>query len=163
MVDSQKVSIVISPASSVLSSIVLTSSTDSITAGNSIDFTATAFDQNGVPMSGIGIYFYAGGKQSDLFTTDNSGGAGGNITFMTAGTFSVYAEDQSGKIQSNSIIIVVEEQTYTCYEPVCKSLRNPVTGQIESFCMGVPYTSSVPCTPGVNDTAENACKGKTCP
>lgn len=88
--------IVTAPAPSlVLTSITLSPASADIQTGQSVDFTATAYDQNGNPMSGVALTFLdqTTGTTLNMGSTDSSGQVSISVTFNTAGTYTVYAEN----------------------------------------------------------------------
>lgn len=79
----------------VLTTITLSPSSDTIQAGGSVTFTATALDQNGNPMSGVSLTLFDQSTSASvsLGSTNSSGVASATVVFPSAGTFVLYAED----------------------------------------------------------------------
>lgn len=153
-----------------------------IQAGDSVDFTALIEQTiNGVksPLSGIPVTFLEDVTQNEgTLTTDSTGKATMSIKFSNAGTFTVHAAAKSTdfcaqgstsacELDSGTIDITVTSASpppppsYTCYVGHCKTVKLPGGGS-EEMCVASPYTSTVPCVPGENDTPTNACKKVTC-
>jgi hypothetical protein len=94
-IQSNSVTITVTAPTPVLSSIKLTASVTNITTGEAVTFTATAYDQNGNPMSGISLTLVdtTTGTNIPMGTTDSSGVVSVSAGFNQSGTYVLYAED----------------------------------------------------------------------
>lgn len=160
--------------SSVLSSIKLSASSTSIKAGATVQFTATAYDQNNNPLSGQTLILFdeQTSSNSSMGATNSSGQDIIGATFNNAGTYKLYAESQNSSIKSNVVSISVSIpsclpcQTYDTVLQQCTDLTPSVIDIVQ------PTVPTAFMQVGLNATilAHNqwACwiapaKGGTCP
>ena len=98
-------------ASSTLSSLELSASSQTAVVGSSVTFTVVARDQFGSPLPGINGALLSGVQQipNSTFTTNASGAASVSVALQTAGAFDVFAASAtpSGDIVSNTVTITV--------------------------------------------------------
>lgn len=95
MIESNNVTVTVSAPAPVLGSLSLTVSPTAINTGGTADFTATALDTNGQPYAGASLSLVDNttGQIISMGTTNASGVVSVSVTFNSAGTYTLYAED----------------------------------------------------------------------
>ena len=87
----------------------LTSSTSSITVGESVTLTGTLTDNSNNPVTNASVKIYQGDTLLDTLTTDNNGEVDKTVSGLTAGSYNfkaVYDGDSTYKNSESSIITV---------------------------------------------------------
>ena len=109
-----------------LASITLTASSKSVTVGDSVSFTATAYDSTNNPLSNVSLTLFdkSTATSQTLGTTTTNGTITGSLTFKNTGTFVLYAEGPSSTIQSNTVTITVKAATTTPTLTIIKLTSN---------------------------------------
>ena len=163
--------------------VTLTASKTSITAGDSVSFTATAFGTisgsagqvplQRIPDASLTLFDKSTSSSSTMGSTNSQGQATISLLFKDTGTFVMYAESASG-IKSNNVTITVSPthstlppppKQYTCYVGKCQRSTVLVNGKYIYTCVPQSFTSDSPCpdnATGGYSTSTAACQAANC-